>query len=160
MIEPIVNKNLDRFILTLQRELRVEKINDTKKASQSLKKKTINKSKYQVLGLEYVEMLNKGIGKGNTDKVMTQRAYALYKSGWVKRKLNISDDKQQKQIAFAVSKKIQKEGTEIFKDNSKGIKLTKNVKELAKNLARDLAKGAVFEITEQLQKFNLKRQNK
>jgi uncharacterized protein YPO0396 len=156
-IERIANKNLDNFILNLRKELKIEKINDTNKASNSLKKRQISVVKYQVTGVEYLELLNKGIGKGNTDKVMKQRAYAIYKSGWVRRKLGISKDNEQRAVAFAVSMKIQKEGTEIFKDNQLGIKLTQNVKKLAESLAQDLGNETVLNIKEQLNKFNNKR---
>ena len=154
-VSDLVLADLDEFIKLLREELAKQRkhapINDTMKASKSIYKRKIGETDFQVLGAEYIEMLNKGRGNGKRPPIS-----ALQK--WVQSKLKISDKKEALSVAFAVAKKIEREGTEIFKDNSQGIELSKNVEVFAQKLSKDVSRYLVFEIKEKLNKFAKARQ--
>lgn len=70
----------------------------------------------KLIGNDYIYYLNYGRGAGKFPPVQNIR-------DWVRSKLGISDEKQNKQIGYLVGKKIAEQGTEIYKNNSKGIEL-------------------------------------
>ena len=148
-IEEVIIKNLDFLTFLLRSELEKKDINDTMAASKSIRQKKVTETHYKLIGVEYLEMLNKGRGGGGLPPVS-----ALKK--WVERKLGISKDKSES-VAWRVAKKIENEGTEIFKDNSAGIELSKNIELMKEQLKKDLSNSIKIEITERLDYFNKKR---
>ncbi|RLD69228.1 MAG: hypothetical protein DRI95_00620 [Bacteroidetes bacterium] len=106
---------------------------------------------FKSIGIFYLEFLNTGRGGGRfppTHKIEL----------WVRTKLGITDEKKVKQVTFLVSRKISKLGTQIFKDNSKGIQLEKKINDLRAEINQNLGTYIKTDIVQQLDRFT-KRYN-
>lgn len=92
----------------------------------------------KLLGNDYIYFLDKGRAPGTFPPVDNIR-------DWVRDKLGITEEKEINQIAYLVGRKIKKEGTEIFKDNSKGIELDSIIEKEMEELMNDIADQAKVE---------------
>jgi len=90
----------------------------------------------QLLGNDYIYYLDKGRGPGKFPPTLI---------GWIKNKLGL-EGTEAKQVDFLVRRKIAREGTEIFKNNSKGIELDNLVNEMVDELIKELPGAVTVEV--------------
>ena len=123
-------------------------ITNTGQAKQSLRVEFDEKS-VRSLGINYIEILNDGRPPGKFAPVdnITE---------WVRTKLGITEEKELKYVSFLVNRKIATEGTEIYKDKSKGLQIDERVKALTSALTFALPKAAKIDAQILLNKFKLK----
>jgi len=99
------------------------------------------------IGIFYLEFLDTGRGTGKFPP-----SEPIEK--WVRTKLGISSiNPEFDGIVFVIRKKIAELGTEIFRNNSKGIELDEKIVTLRENLSETLRETTVFEINQRLDKF-------
>lgn len=82
-------------------------------------------------GNDYIYFLDQGRSPGKFPPVQNIQE-------WVRSQLGISDEKEVKQVAFLVGRKIANEGTDIFRNKSKGIRLGELVEETLNELEKEL----------------------
>lgn len=82
----------------------------------------------KLLGNDYIYFLDKGRAPGKFPPSLM---------GWINNKLGLKD-REAKQVDFLVRRKISREGTEIFKNKSKGLELDKLVDEMLDELIKEL----------------------
>ncbi len=140
-----IETQVEKFNDEIKKTLDGKKITDTGRAKKSLKVETVG-NVISSVGVDYIEALNDGRGPGKAPPVDKLEA-------WTKRK---ASDKP----AGAVIGKIAKEGTEIFKDKSKGLQIEDKVKDLQKDLNENLPEFAKLEVLQQLNKFHKERLTK
>lgn len=99
-IENVIDKVFDRF---LRPELAQQNVNDTGRLSQSLEARSDDNQSVEVWAQFYANWADEGRSAGKMPPFD-----AIH--GWVQRKLHKSGD-EAKSIAFAIMKKIAKEGT-------------------------------------------------
>jgi hypothetical protein len=144
----ITESELKTFIDSIKKTMSDKKINATGKTSNSLRsevQESDNKVKGTVYGDEVLEFLNTGRGDGGIppfDNIIK----------WVKDK-PISSGEDADSVGVRVALKISNEGTEIFKDNSKGIELSKKVETLRSNLNQKLPNAIKLDVEQGLDKF-------
>ena len=97
----------------------------------------VNGNRYQSIGIFYLEFLDGGRGAGGMPPVHKIQ-------NWVKTKLGITDEKKSLSVAYAVAKKIQKLGTEIFKNPNKGIQLTAKITDLKRQINSQIAETVII----------------
>jgi hypothetical protein len=107
----------------IQATLAAKNLDATGEASISLE---VNGS--QLLGNDYLYYLDKGRAPGKFPPTMY---------GWVNNKLGLSGS-EAKQVDFLVRRKISREGTEIFKNKSKGLELNQLIEEMLEDLTKEL----------------------
>lgn len=146
----IIEKNLNEFNQSIRDEFIRKRINDTGEASDSLRIVSRGENTFASVGSDYIEVLDKGRGAGKFAPVQNIQ-------DWVRTKLGITDDKEVKQIAFLVNRKIKNEGTAIFKDNSKGLEIDAKIEVLNNNLVEDLRVFAIADVKKQLNLFQSQR---
>lgn len=132
----------------LDENIQGRKMTNSGNAKRSLQIVRDNNS-FQSIGIFYLEFLDKGRGSGKFPNLE-----AIEK--WVRTKLNITDNREAKQVTFLVGRKIAKLGTEIFKDNSKGLQLDKLIIELRTDLNDRITDFTKFAITKKLDRFKNK----
>jgi hypothetical protein len=123
--EQLTAKHLNLLRDRIRDTLAAKNLDNTGEAGMSLE---VQGSK--LLGADYLYYLDKGRGPGKFPPVQNIR-------DWVRQKLGV-DDKEAKGIAFLVGRKISKEGTEIYKNSSKGIELDSLVSEMLDELTKEL----------------------
>ena len=106
--------------------------NNTGDAASSLE---VNENK--LLGNDYIYYLDQGRKPGKFPPVQNIR-------DWVNSKLGIQG-KQGNAVAFLVGRKLANEGSEIFKDKSKGIRLDELVNDMLDELYKELPNEAAVE---------------
>lgn len=141
-------RELELFNESIRDTLYGKNITNTGTAKKSLRTEHVSNS-YKSIGIFYLEFLDTGRGSGGLPPINKIH-------NWVKSKLGITDEKQSLSVAYAVAKKIQRLGTEIFKDPSKGINLDAKVKQLKEDLNRKMAEGIKLDIIQKLDKFKNK----
>lgn len=126
----------------IQATLDAKGITDTGRAKRSIHLE-VDKDKGTVTskGVDYLEALNTGRGPGKFPPPENMQQWAARKIG-------------DKKAAFPVGKKISEEGTEIYKDNTKGIQLNKKLNDLRQRLSQKLPDASRAEVTEFLNDFN------
>jgi hypothetical protein len=107
----------------IQATLAAKNLDATGEASMSLE---VNGS--QLLGNDYLYYLDKGRAPGKMPPSLID---------WVRAKLSLKDN-EAKQVDFLVRRKISREGTEIFKNKSKGLELDKLVTDMLENITKEL----------------------
>lgn len=137
----------DEVMNPIRNDLSSKGIDTTGEASNSLRIE-VNKSRNSVIlyGVDYLEALNRGRGPGRFPPVDI-----------------IEEWTQQKPVdipAFLIGRKIAREGTEIFKDNSKGIQLENKVINLRAALKKQTPSWAKEMVLNRLRKFHKQRLNK
>jgi len=144
-ITAIIIRELENLNEEIKSRLDGKNITNTGNAKRSLRVEHDNNN-YRSVGIFYLEFLNAGRGGGkfpNVSKI----------ENWVRTKLGISEDKKVKQVAFLVSRKIAKLGTEIFSKNSKGIELENLILKLKKNINREISEQIKIDIIQKLDKY-------
>ncbi len=92
----------------------------------------------KLLGNDYIYYLDKGRAPGKFPPVQPIR-------DWVRNKLGV-EDSQVNSVSYLVGRKIANEGTEIFKDNSKGIRLDELVDNMLDELVDELGEVEKIEV--------------
>lgn len=126
--DEITYKHLDNLRTKIQERIS----NNTGGASESLE---IQGNK--LLGNDYIYYLDQGRKPGRFPPVQNM-------IDWVNSKLGISG-KEGNAVAFLVGRKLANEGSEIFKDKSKGIQLDQLVDEMINELFKELPDEAAGE---------------
>jgi len=120
-------------------------ITNTGTAKKSLRVET-NNDTVRSLGIFYLEFLDTGRGRGGRPPIHIIQL-------WVKQKMGIRDEKKSRAVAFAVANKIAEIGTQILKNPSKGIELSKKITKLRADIAIATAATAKTEILQKLDKY-------
>lgn len=122
-LNEIVVEALDILAALIREDLSVKRIDATGNASASLQ--VIGSgSQYSLIGLDYLEYLNRGRAPGKYPPI---EAIAR----WVEFKNIIANP-------YLIARKIAQEGTEIYKDRSKGIMLEEKIIVLQDNINEQL----------------------
>jgi hypothetical protein len=146
LVDNIILDNLKDFNKSIKDEFSRKGINDTGDASDSLKELKTGEQTYASKGNDYIEVLDRGRGPGRFAPVDNIR-------DWVRSKLGITEEKELKQVAFLVNRKLAREGSGIFKDKKKGLEINEKIVTLRKNLTKDLRVFAIADVKRQLNKF-------
>lgn len=123
--DELTKKHLENLKQDIQTVLAAKNLNDTGQVSQSLE---VNGTK--LLADDYIYYLDQGRAPGKFPPIRNLRE-------WVMNKLGVSFD-ESKSIAYLIGRKIAREGTDIFRDHSKGLQL------------RDLIDNMLDELTQEL----------
>lgn len=120
-------KHLNRLKDRIKETFLIKNLNDTGGAVNSLE---VIESENALVGNDYIYFLDQGRRPGSFPPVDNIRE-------WVRNKLNVSD-KEVNGVAYVVGRKIANEGTEIYKDKSKGLQLDDLIEDMLKNLYADI----------------------
>ena len=131
--ESLTRKHLDRLKTTIENVMRMKNLDASGEASDSLE---IQGSK--LVGNDYIYFLDKGRAPGRFPPVSNIRE-------WVRTKLGISNEKEVNSVGFLVGRKMAREGTEIFKNKSKGLQLDNLVDEMLNDLQKELPDAVAAE---------------
>lgn len=138
----ILKTVLNNFNKSIKDAIDSKGLNTTGKAKDSLRievKETLNKVNGKSIGVDYLEVLNTGRGPGKFPPIDAIKKW--------------TENKPVDVVPFLVGRKIALEGTEIFKDNAKGIQLTILVARAEKELVKNIAVGIAFDFQQKLNKF-------
>jgi len=132
----IITEELLIFNQSIRNEMSRKNLDVTGRASQSLRVIS-SENKAASVGIDYIEYLNRGRGPGKfppIDKIKE----------WV--------DRRNLEVApYVIARKIANEGTEIFKDRTKGLmldpKIALTIKRIKKRLPEELAAEILNKIT-------------
>ena len=124
--ENITKKHLNELKKEIENDMSSKGLNNTKSAVNSLEVKGNT-----LWGNSYIYFLDKGRRPGKFPPVNAMR-------DWVRSKLGITNDNENKSVAFLVGRKISNFGTNIFRDKSKGIQLDNKVNNMLNNLYEEL----------------------
>jgi hypothetical protein len=91
----------------------------------------------KLLGNDYIYYLDQGRGPGRFPPVDKMRE-------WVNSKLGLTG-KEGDSVAFLIGRKLKNEGSEIFKDKSKGIQLDSLADDMMNDLLKELPDTAAVE---------------
>ena len=92
----------------------------------------------QLLGNDYIYYLDQGRAPGRFPPIQNIRE-------WVNSKLGLSG-KEGNSVAFLIGRKLANEGSEIFKDKSKGIRLDELIDETLDELYKEIPNEAALEV--------------
>jgi hypothetical protein len=95
-------------------------------------------SRNQLLGADYFYYLDKGRGPGKFPPLKNIVE-------WVRSKLGL-EGSEAKGVAYVIGKKISEKGTEIYRDNSKGINLDALITAMLTDLQEAVADEAKVEV--------------
>ena len=105
------------------------------------------------LGIFYIEFLDTGRGKANSG---SGGAFLLAIKKWLRTKHGVTQEPQLTIAAKRVVYFINKLGTQIYRDNKKGIELSKKVTTLRQNIDQGLGKEVKAEVLQVLDRFKKK----
>ena len=143
---------VEAFNESIREVLNAKKINASGEASRSLRVEHDYDS-VKSIGIFYLEFLDTGRGPGKRPPIQKLIQWAKIKFG--------ASDEESVKIAFAVANNIAKLGTLIFRNNQKGIELSKKIVTLRENLRVAIKESTVLEIEQRLDKFkNIARKQK
>jgi len=120
----LISKHLNDLKENIKVEMEYKNLDNTGNASKSLEVKGT-----QLLGNDYIYFLDQGRRPGKFPPVATLVQ-------WVRSKLGL-EGTEAKQVAFLVGRKISREGTDIFKDKSKGLQLDELIDDMIENLLEE-----------------------
>jgi hypothetical protein len=127
----ILESVMREFNDSIKETLRAKGIDNTREASESLRIES-DKDSVKSIGVDYIEYLDRGRPPGKFPPVDKIRQ-------WVSTKpVEINP--------YLVGKKISIEGTEIFKNPSKGLELDDKISKLQDELKKSLPKGLKADI--------------
>jgi len=133
--QQIVVEELLIFNQSIKNEMSSKNLDVTGRASQSLRVISTDKKAASV-GIDYIEYLNRGRGPGKfppIDKIKE----------WV--------DRRNLEVApYVIARKIANEGTEIFKDRTKGLMLEEKIALTVKRIKKRLPEELKAEILNKL----------
>ena len=147
----VLENYMENIISDIRDELANKGINDTKKASNSLRFQiTVTAESYvgEIYAADHLEFTNKGRGAGKIPK----RNLNIIEN-WVRRKLGLTDEREIATATYFIRKKIREKGTNIFLDNSKGIQLEKIIEKNKQYLIENVKKSVKFAVKEELNKY-------
>lgn len=136
-------KIVEEFNNRVKQDLSSKGIDNSRKASDSIHietKQSGTSINIQSLGIDYLYYLDKGRGPGKFPPRDTIENWTISKP------VDIPP--------FLVGRKISREGTEIYKDQSKGIQLTEKRKEVLKEIKQDAPKWAKQDLLIKLKGIN------
>jgi hypothetical protein len=145
-LQKAIIKEVEKFNDSIVKALDSKNISNTREAAKSLYVDYGNDF-VRSIGIFYLEFLDTGRGPGKMPPIAPIQK-------WAKVKFSV-DDKEAEQIAWGVAKNIKKVGTEIFRNNSKGIELSKKIVTLRKSVIEIVQEQAVIEIKQRLNKFKI-----
>lgn len=131
--ESLTRKSLESLKRNIQEAIASKGLDSSGAAFDSLEV-----SGNQLLGADYLYYLDKGRGPGK----FPPPANIVE---WVRSKLGL-EGREAKQVAFLIGRKISENGTEIFRDNSKGINLDALIQEMLDELEQEVADEAKIEL--------------
>ena len=144
-IKAIISE-VERFNDSIRDTLTAKGINDTGEAARSLYVDYGNDFVRSV-GIFYIEFLDTGRAPGKfppKDPI----------GKWVQSKIGISDtDPEFDSIVFLIQRKIARLGTEIFRNNGKGLEIDKKIVTLRKALDDVVAESVISSINKRLDLF-------
>lgn len=142
----IVIKEVEKFNDSIKQALNSKKISNTGEAARSLRVEFGNDF-VQSIGIFYLEFLDTGRGNGKFPP-----AAPIQK--WVETKLGISPDSSEFDgVVYLIRRKIARLGTEIFRNNSKGIELTEKIVSLKKEINKNVKESVFIGIKQRLDRF-------
>ena len=144
IIDAIIQE-VEAFNESIRDALNSKNITNTGEAAKSLEVQ-YGENFVRSVGIFYLEFLDTGRGSGKFPPLAP-----IMK--WARQKLGITDENELKSVAFLVARKIAKLGTEIFRDNKKGIELEKKIIALRESIAERITTEATIEITKRLDNF-------
>lgn len=148
-----MNKQLEAIIAEVEKfndsivdVLDSKKISNTREAAKSLRVE-YGSDFVQSWGVFYLEFLDTGRSPGKfPPKAPIER--------WVSSKLKIPEsDPNFDDVVFQIQRKIARLGTEIFRNNAKGIELSKKIVTLREAINEVVGLSVVDSITQRLDKF-------
>ena len=144
----VIIREVEKFNDSIKETLTAKGINDTREAANSLFVDYGNDF-VRSIGIFYIEFLDTGRGPGKfPPKAPIER--------WVTSKLGISEsDPQFNGIVYVIQRKIARLGTEIFRNNSKGLEIDKKIVTLRKNLNEAVTESVVTDMKKRLNKFKI-----
>jgi len=128
--EELIKKHLTNLQERIKNELASKNIDASGDASKSLEVKG-----NQLLGNDYLYFVDQGRKPGKFPPSLIN---------WVRQKLGL-EEREAKQVDFLIRRKIAREGTEIFKDKTKGLQVETLVNEMLDELLKELQDEAVVE---------------
>ena len=127
----LTHKHLTALKEKIQRQITSKGLDNSGEAFNSLE---VNGNK--LFGNDYIYYLDKGRAPGKFPPTLIN---------WVRNKLGLQGS-EAKQVDFLVRRKIAREGTEIFRNNSKGIELARLVDETLDELIKELPEQVAVEV--------------
>ena len=149
IIEAIV-KEVEAFNQSIRDTLASKRINNTGEASKSLEV-IHGKDFVQSVGVFYLEFLD--TGRGSNPKKSSKGKFLEAIKKWLRTKHGITKEPELTKKAEHVVYRINALGTLIFRDNKKGIELTKKISILRENINEEVADAVKIEIEQKLDKF-------
>ena len=131
-----MNKRLEEIGNKLIKSIRIEmsdkNLNDTNQASESLSYQ-VTDNRLTIYGLQRILFLEFGRRPGTFPPVDQIQ-------NWVASKLGITDEKENRSVAFVIARKIKEKGTDILTDEAKGLQITLLVEEINEQLFQEMSK--------------------
>ncbi|MDX1699875.1 MAG: hypothetical protein R3250_04610 [Melioribacteraceae bacterium] len=154
-----IENEVDNFNQVLKDTIDSKGLNASGNAKNSIRRQTDEQNQvvYSV-GADYIEFLNTGRAPGKFPPVSNMMNWVNIKP--VSMQNANGNELSDNSKAFLAGRKISREGTEIYKDKSKGIELSSKVATLRESIAAGLAQYAKADILEELNKFNKERLSK
>ncbi len=146
-LQKVIIKEVEKFNESIVKALDSKSISNTREAAKSLYV-DYGSTFVRSIGIFYLEFLDTGRGPGKMPPIAPL-------INWAKTKFSV-DDEEAEQIAWGVAKKIKKVGTAIYRNNSKGIELSKKVVTLRKTLLEEVQNQVIIEVKQRLDKFKIK----
>lgn len=137
----------DELIKEIQKRMVSKGLNDTQGASESLRREATDTT-LDILGSEVITWLNRGRSPGKFAPPEPIQK-------WVVSKLGVSPE-EAPGIAFVINRKMKEEGTEIFKDPSKGLELDEVVELGTKLITQQIGRDFLLKLSSELNS-NLRR---
>lgn len=134
----VLNKAGALAVQEIQSSFDTKGLNDTKEARDSISYQ-VTGNVLIIEGLARVLFLEFGRKPGQMPPIEPIQK-------WVERKLGV-DPEESKGVAFAIAKKIAKEGTDIFTDRAKGLQIILTLAMINKLLLKEITKSLSLEIT-------------
>lgn len=129
----------DVFVEKLRQQFEDKGLNDTHTAEKSLSSSVSDKM-LKIEGLLRTVVLITGREPGKFPPIEPIRK-------WVASKLGITEEKENKRVAFLVARKIATEGTAIFSNRAKGLQIELILIELNKQLQKEVSEQLTLDIT-------------
>lgn len=148
--EELLNEGGEAIVKKLREQLAVKQINNTKLASDSLSYE-VKGNKLLINGLARIAFLEFGRSPGGLSTGNTGESSFLGQlRKWVETKLGIKEEKKRNSVAYLIMRKIQREGTDIFSDRSKGIQIEVTLEEINNIIFEEVSTMQAFKITDGL----------
>jgi hypothetical protein len=133
--EQIIVDELTKFNTEIRNEMSRKGLDTTGKASASLR---VVKSANIIasVGIDYIEYLNRGRGPGKQPPLEKIKQ-------WV-------EAKNLEVAPFVIARKIGREGTEIFRDRTKGLMLEPKIEDTVKRITKRVGEAIAINVTKRI----------